>query len=62
MVSTGWLDQETAVVLGNCARIRNTLVHRYESVGLDQFHQQMIESVPFWKKYLHSVLQSLKGL
>ena len=59
MVSTGWLDQQTAVALGKCARIRNTLVHRNESVGLDEFHQQLLESVPFWHAYLRSVLKNL---
>lgn len=59
MVSTGWLGQETAVALGQCARIRNTLVHRYESVGLDEFHQQLLDSVPFWQQYLRSIVQGL---
>lgn len=59
MVSAQWLDQDTAVALGQCARVRNALVHRYESVGLDQLHKQLGEFVPHWKKYLALVQQAL---
>ena len=59
LASTGWIEPSTARALADWARLRNTLVHRYESVGLDELYMALQKSPESWSKYLNSVRDGL---
>jgi uncharacterized protein YutE (UPF0331/DUF86 family) len=53
--STGWIDRDTAEALARWARLRNTLVHRYESVGLDELYRELQAIRAPWLHYVKSI-------
>ena len=62
LASAGWIESEAAQSLGQWARIRNTLVHRYETVGLEELYQQLQGCSTMWRSYLTAIRSGLEAL
>lgn len=53
--SAGWITLELAESLGDAARLRNELVHRYEGLSPDQVYLRLQTSLPAWREYTRAV-------
>ncbi|ODT74147.1 hypothetical protein ABS71_06035 [bacterium SCN 62-11] len=55
LVTAGWIDQELAIELAEWARLRNALVHRYDSVAAADFNKMLAKCISPWRRYLSGV-------
>ena len=58
LVTAGWISQELAVELAEWARVRNALVHRYDTVAAKDFTAMLSQCLRPWRSYLAAVLRN----
>jgi len=53
--TAGWVSLDVAESLGDSARLRNELVHRYEGLRPDQVYDRLQTLLPAWREYTREV-------
>ena len=59
LVTVGWISQDLAVELAEWARLRNALVHRYDTVKAKEFVKMLQGCLKPWRDYLGAIAQHL---
>ena len=59
LVTAGWISQDLAVELAEWARLRNALVHRYDTVTTAEFTSMLRQCLQPWRSYLAALSREL---
>ena len=59
LVTAGWISQELAVQLAQWARMRNSLVHGYDTVSAEEFTSMLRQCLQPWRHYLTALSNNL---